>query len=586
VERALIREVQLGGRSIKDRWFYVVEQIIEGVDFLLGTPELAAFGQMSYDFDARVVRVGGRDVPIEVQRAHENSKEKGTHVWSLHVVEEVTLMPGQGRMVRAELAGKLAGVPGELMVEQLQKQYCLPDGLGVVPGLHPTLKGRDGGRHVFVHIGNTSFAPYRLKKGTRVAFGSRVDGEIIELDGESEIEQAAVQAAAATVAAGEALTEAKLKAAIRAAVEAETELTKRQKDQLFEVLWRRRKALALQLELAGQAKLPPHHIVLTDSQPIFVPNHRHSEAENELIEKSTAEMLKAKVVSPAPENTPWSAPIILVRKKTGELRTVVDFRRLNAVTQRDVYPLPRIDEILRRLQGAEFFSTFDLVSGYWQTPVAEEDRIKTAFRTRHGIYIWNVLPMGLTNAPSAFQRNMDAIFGREVGDYILVYLDDVITFSKTWEEHLHHIDEVLRRLEAHRLQAKLPKCKFARKRLLFLGLVVDKEGTRPNPDFVKAVVECLPPKNVAELRRFLSMVNWNRDFIPDLAKRSAPLYRLLKKHVQWQWGDEERAAFELLKQLLASSPVLIHARLGERFYVFIDAATGTSIGGALMQKDA
>lgn len=292
--------------------------------------------------------------------------------------------------------------------------------------------------------------------------------------------------------------------------------------------------------------------------------------------------------------SPWAAPIVLVRKKDGNLRFCVDYRRLNSCTHRDAYPLPRVEESLMALGQAQYFSTLDLASGYWQVPVREEDREKTAFITPLGLYEFNRMPFGLTNAPSTFQRLMERCLGDLNFDSVLIYLDDIIIFSKTFEDHLKHLDQVLSRLAQYGLKLKPEKCHLMKSKINYLGHVVEAKGVSPDPDKILAVRAWTPPKTVTELRSFLGLVGYYRRFIPNFASVAAPLTQLLCGHPAHQkgksspsihesWGREQSEAFETLKAKLTSAPILAYADYCKPFRVYTDGSL-QGLGAVLAQE--
>jgi hypothetical protein len=199
------------------------------------------------------------------------------------------------------------------------------------------------------------------------------------------------------------------------------------------------------------------------------------------------------------------------------------------------YPLPRIDDLLDSLNGACVFSGLDLAAGYWQIPIKDEDRHKTAFRTPMGLYEWNVMPFGLTNAPAVFARTMQTIFQDILGKFVLVYLDDILIFSKNPEEHEKHLEMVLQRLEQHKFYAQLKKCHFALPEIEFLGHMVSKEGICVDPRKVKIVQEWPKPANLSDLRSFLGLSNYFRRFVHAYSTIARPLHALTRKDVPWQW---------------------------------------------------
>lgn len=283
--------------------------------------------------------------------------------------------------------------------------------------------------------------------------------------------------------------------------------------------------------------------------------------------------------------SPWSSPIVMVRKKDGKWRMCIDYRRVNAVTVADVYPLPPIDQMLYNMGGAKVFSTMDLQSAYNQIVVAPEDREKTAFIHRSGLYEFIRMPFGLRNAPSTFQRFMNMMLASgsaQLRSYVMAYLDDVVVFSKTVEEHAAQLQAVLSMLSRHGLKVKLSKCSFAVTRTKYLGHILDGDGVRVDPDYVRAVADMPAPSNVKEIQSFLGLTGYYRRFISSYAVLAAPLYALLKKDVTWVWGDAQARAVSQLKQALTSASVLAMPDYTKRFIVQTDAST-YGVGAVLAQ---
>ena len=328
--------------------------------------------------------------------------------------------------------------------------------------------------------------------------------------------------------------------------------------------------LSIKLTAEGQAGPAP-----------FRRPHRMSPAENDEVKRVLADLVEKEFIRPS--QSPYGAPVLFARKKDGSLRFCVDYRALNAVTVRDNYPLPRIDELLDRLAGAKYFTSLDLASGYWQIRVAETDVEKTAFQTRYGAYEFLVMPFGLTNAPSAFQRLMNKVFGNSMDDYTLVYLDDVLVFSQTWEEHVKHVCQVLDRLAEHKLKVKRKKSAFGRLQVKFLGHVVSESGIAMDPDKVHAMLSLAAPQNVSDLRSFLGAVNFYRRFIDKCAHKTAPLTDLLRANSAFRWGAKQQNAFDLLKRALSEAPVLSAPDMSKPFFLYTDASQ-VAVGAALMQE--
>lgn len=335
------------------------------------------------------------------------------------------------------------------------------------------------------------------------------------------------------------------------------------------------------------AGLPPkrdigHTIPLTpDATPQFRPIYRLSPVESEELRKHIATLLEQGFIEPS--NSPWGAPILFVAKKDGTLRLCVDYRALNKVTQKDRYPLPRIDDLFDQLRGAQVFSSLDLQQGYHQVRVTDEDVPKTAFRTPLGLFQYRVLCFGLTNAPATFMRLMNNILSPYIGKFVCVYLDDILIYSKTEEEHLSHLRAVLGTLRLHRLHAKESKCEFFKDKVKFLGHVVCKDGIAVDPDKVAVVKTWPPPRSAADIRSFLGLSNYFRKFIRGYSGTVAPLIALTKEGAAWTWEEPQIDAFQAVKLALATAPVLVVPDLNKPYTLVSDASMIAS-GAVLLQE--
>ena len=291
-------------------------------------------------------------------------------------------------------------------------------------------------------------------------------------------------------------------------------------------------------------------------------------------------MVEANVIEPG--SSPWSSPVVLVRKKDGSIRFCVDYRKLNAITRFDAFPLPRIDETLESLGGARFFSTLDLLSGYWQVGLTEQARLKSAFTTRSGLFLWNVMPFGLCNAPSTFERLMESVLQGLQWQTCLVYLDDVVVFARTEKEMLARLDEVFTRLVKAGLKLKPRKCRLFAKEADYLGHVVSEAGVTVSPEKVKAIVEWPTPETVTDVRSFLGTAGYYRRFVRDFGTVAAPLHRLTDKNAKWIWTEEHQRAFETLKTALTTTPIL-RFPVPDAPYILNTDASLTGIGAVLSQ---
>ena len=316
-----------------------------------------------------------------------------------------------------------------------------------------------------------------------------------------------------------------------------------------------------------------HEIPLTDDVPVRQRYRRLPPSQYEQVRTHIQGLLEGGVIRPS--TSPYASPIVLVQKKSGEMRMCVDYRQLNAKTRRDAYPLPRIEETLDALGGARYFSTLDLASGYNQVPVAEDDRAKTAFCTPFGLFEYNRMPFGLCNAPGTFQRLMERIFGDQSFQTLLLYLDDVVVYASTFEQHLQRLELVFSRLRAHNLKLKLSKCHFFAREVRYLGHVISAAGVATDPDKTRVVAEWPRPRTAKDLRSFLGFASYYRRFVPQFAVHAGPLHRAVaaasgsKKAPAsgrtlgdlWDAACEE--GFQALKARLVSAPVLAYARLPE-----------------------
>jgi hypothetical protein len=293
-------------------------------------------------------------------------------------------------------------------------------------------------------------------------------------------------------------------------------------------------------------------------------------------------MLKLGIVRES--DSPWAMPVVIVTKKGGKLRFCVDYRKLNKVTIKDAYPLPRIDDLLEGFAGSKFFSSLDLLSGYWQVPMSLKDIAKTAFVTKYGLFEFTVMPFGLTNAPPTFQRLMDKVFHDLKNKCIVVYMDDVNVHSPTWEQHIADLRQAFLRIRAANLRLNISKCHFAKPKVTFLGFAVTEEGVHTDPAKVDKMVNMKPPKDITEVRSLLGTFSFYRRFIPNFAKHAQPLNRLLKKSRPFQWTQAQQQAFDTLRMHLVQAPILISPDPERRYQLYTDASY-KGLGAILGQKD-
>lgn len=333
-------------------------------------------------------------------------------------------------------------------------------------------------------------------------------------------------------------------------------------------------------ELGGPANVASHSIDTGDSKPIKTPSRRFNPVHEKIIFDFVEDYMKRGLVRRV--NSPWAAPVVLVSKKDGTTRFCVDYRRLNAITRKDAFPLPRIDTLLDKLSKAKYFSTLDLLSGFHQLPMDPKDIDKTAFSTPFGLFAFLVMPFGLCNAPSTFQRAMTETLDGLIDDCCLVYIDDIMIFSNTWDEHMTHLELVFKRLESKNLRCKLDKCHFAQREVKYLGHIVSEKGVSPDPSLTEKIRNYPIPKDLHQLRTFLGLSGFYRRFIDHYSHKAEPLIALTRKDVKYEWTPDCQSAFDKLKYALISPPVLIYPDFTKRFILYTDAST-VAMGAVLAQ---
>ena len=335
-------------------------------------------------------------------------------------------------------------------------------------------------------------------------------------------------------------------------------------------------------DIVGRTIRGEHRINTQDAQPIALPLRRIAWIEKDKIKQEVNKMKEQGIIEDS--ESPWCSPPVLVRKKDGSVRFCIDYRRLNDVTVPDKYPLPRIDDVLDALSQGHFFSVIDLKSGYWQIPMHGSDAEKTAFRTYEGLYQFTVMPFGLKNAPATFQRLMDTVLSGLKWKGLLVYMDDIIIYSATPQEHLVTLADTLERLANAGLKINPMKTTLVRQEVNYLGHVISAQGISPNPDKVAAIRSLKPPTSIREVRMFLGLTGYFRKFVEAYATLAEPLYALTKKHAVFQWTEQHQAGFDLLKQQLCTAPILAYPRRDRKSIVDCDASD-IAAGAVLLQVD-
>ena len=507
---------------------------------LLGADFLEKFGCI-IDLRGRTLTTRRTSVPIQFRKTQAASS-------ICHVsCAETTVIPGRHQLeLPAQLCppknqtGELVGTlePGELFMER--------HGLLIARSVHSVSAGKEKS---LVRILNPSPAPVTIYCGERL-------GVLQPL--ESALESATLEEAElgsppdSTDRVGQVIRQ--LQSRVQGLSEAENEALKTLLSKFPDVI-------SLHSNDLGRTSVTVvrHKIHTGDATPVKQPPRRLPFHQREPVRKMLDDMLQQGVIEPA--SGPWSSPIVLVPKKDGTPRFCVDYRRVNSLTRKDAHPLPRIDDTLDALSGAKWFSTLDLASGYWQVEVEPSDREKTAFATSFGLHQFRVMPFGLCNAPSTFQRLMELALTGLHWSICLVYLDDIIIYSRTVSEHLQHLQEVLQRLRAAGLKLKPSKCYLLQKSVHYLGHIISECGIKTDPQKTRCIEEWPIPTCVGELRQFLGLATYYRKFVKNFAQVAAPLHRLTERNKVWTWAKECNMAFITLKEKLTSAPILAFPQL-------------------------
>jgi hypothetical protein len=339
---------------------------------------------------------------------------------------------------------------------------------------------------------------------------------------------------------------------------------------------------------AEPTSLPPRRFcdhtipLIAGAQPVNKKPYRYTPQLKTEIERQIKEMLDSGVIQIS--NSAFSSPIILVHKKDGSWRIVVDYRHLNALTVKSKYPVLVIDELLDELAGARWFSKLDLRAGYHQIRMAPGEEFKTAFQTHHGQFQFNVMAFGLIGAPASFLSAMNSTLAPFLRKFVLVFFDDILIYSSTYEDHLQHLSLILQKLQADQWQVKFSKCEFAQQSITYLGHVISAASVATDQSKIATIRDWPVPSNTKELRSFLALLGYYRKFVKNYGVLAKPITNLLRKGVLFVWTAETERAFQLLKESLITAPVLSLPDFTKVFTVETDASD-IGIGAILLQDN-
>jgi hypothetical protein len=511
------------------------------------------------------------DGPPNVNYDYQSSSSVPFRVGGVRLIEKQTIKPHTAQVVEFRIPEKLHR-SGALVKGQ---DYIFEPTRTNAPGIHVAraLVTYDGTEMMKTHIMNTTDKPLVFHSGG-------VLGKI-KPTMRTEIEKLAEDGQLSNAFWMKSNKDWNFDAELDKAIDA-TVLTPSQVRELKQLLIKYKDCFAPNPMSPGTTDEVMHDIETGETKPIRQPPARAAPAEQEVIRTTINQMLDAGVIERS--QSPWASRIVLVRKKDGSPRFCVDYRQLNAVTVQDSYPIPYQQDLLDNLKDAQYFSSIDLASGYWQVKLTDRAKLKSAFISRYGLYQFLVMPFGLTNAPATFQRLMDLVLAGLNWVECMVYLDDIIIFSRTWEEHLQRVDHVMERLRKFKLKAKLQKCQFGARSINYLGHVISADGIAPDPSKIRTIQTLPNPQNVSELRAFLGFVGYYRRFIDQYAEIAEPLNQLLKKNKPYDWTEECSRAVQTFKERLASAPLLRRPDFHKPFTVVCDASN-VGMGAVLEQMD-
>ncbi|KAL4282512.1 hypothetical protein GQ457_16G022250 [Hibiscus cannabinus] len=318
------------------------------------------------------------------------------------------------------------------------------------------------------------------------------------------------------------------------------------------------------------------------TNPVSITPYRMPPIELKELKKQLEELKNKGFIRPI--TSPWGAPVLFVKKKDGSMRLCIDYRQLNRVMIKNKYPFPRIEDLFDQLRDASVFSKIDLRSGYYQMKVKDADVPKTTFQTRYGHFEFLVMPFGLTNAPAAFMDLMNRVFKPYLDKFVVVFIDDILIYSRNKDDHAEHLPIVLQTLRECQLYAKFSKCEFWLSEVAFLGHVISAKGIMVDPKKVQTILDWRPPRNVSEVHSFLGLAGYYRRFVKGFSVIALPLTKILRKDRPFEWSEDRQRSFDKLKQALTHAPVLIQPEPGKEFAMYSDASH-YGLGCVLMQGD-
>jgi transposase InsO family protein len=549
----------INGKMLRQRMVIaeVEAPIVLGYDFM-------------HEYDCHINITGGI-LTIEGQPMQCERESQMPSVFRVQVSETVEIPASSEMLMRAELDGETAGFTAGL-IEPIGQHA---DKNGVLIARAVVDPSREC---VLLRAVNLTGQSQIVYKGTHVATCERIERPI-DLPAEATPDVVGRVNKMASTTLGTSLgVPTHLEGLYDSCKD---NLTVEQQQIFREFLVQHQSVFAKTKEDLGQTNVVKHKIHTGTAVPVKQPPRRVPIAKQDEAAQEVKRMLQSGIIEPS--KSPWASPVVLVKKKDGSLRYCIDYRRLNHVTIKDSYPLPRIDDSLDSLRGAKWLSTCDLASGYWQVEMDPDDAEKTAFTTSSGLFQFKVMPFGLCNAPATFERLMECVLAGLQWEICLVYLDDIIVFADTFEEHVARLGQVLTKVHEAGLKVSAKKCHFFQEKVAFLGHIVSPEGVATDPAKVEAVDKWPQPRNVHHVRSFLGTCSYYRRFIKGFAGIAKPLHKLTEKQSDFLWTAECQTAFEQLKEHLTTAPILAYPSTTSSFLLDTDAS-GFGIGAVMSQE--
>ena len=544
--------------EIQSEEFPFEAHVIENLtyDIILGRDFLQTF-YSKIDFDSGVIKFISGETPLESQ----------IHLCSVHA-DFSFVIPPQSEVV---VPARLNSIPQTLYATGIiAPRSTLPEKYSVFGASELVRVSEDG--IVPIRLINPSFQPVKIYRRTRLGDFEQVDSAIatFELNSMEHSKTPPSQTINDSQHNYSNLPDL-----------SDSVLSDGDKVKFRNLFHEYHDVFAFSDDQLGRTSLVQHTIDTGDAMPIKQRPYRTTPENKQEIDRQVNDMLQRGVIQES--ISPWSSPVVLVKKKNGEMRFCIDFRCVNRVTKKDSFPMPLVADTLDALSGTQYFTTLDLKSGYWQIELDPSAREKTAFVTHNGLYEFLVMPFGLTNSGASFQRLMGHILRGLEYRFALIYIDDIIIFSKSIKEHLTHLEEVFRRLREANVKLNPKKCSFVKQKVEYLGHVVTPDGVMPNPEKVRVVRDFPVPKNLKELRTFMGLANYYRRFVKGFAYIANPLNALTKKGSKFEWTEACADAFDKLKRALISAPILAYPDFKNEFLLFVDASS-TGIGFTLAQE--